>query len=254
MVMLNNNRVSVLVVDDEPNIRLMLQTVLESEGYRVEQAGNGQEAIDKLATRKFDLMLLDLNMPVLDGMGALQKLRDESPDRFPRVIVLTAFGSIATAVRATRLGALDFLEKPASPVEIREAVTAVLNEPQPAREEPTESDTAGGYAQVLDRVRQMLRSDDVGGAESLLIKAADLAEHDAAYFNLLGVIYETRGQWRLAKKMYGKAIRCDKRYEPSQQNMRRIYELYTFGHSKSAVALGDENNSALAALLKETQT
>lgn len=237
----------VLIVDDEKHIRLMLRTILEAEGSLVREAENGREALALIAGGKFDAMILDLNMPVLDGMGVLQELKDHPPHHTPRVMVLTAFGSTSAAVRATRLGALDFLEKPASPDEVRETIAAILREPQPAS--PTvEEDTAGGYEAIMARVRKSLRQSDVASAESLLMKAADLAEHDAAYFNLLGVIYEVRRQWRLAQKFYGKSVRFDRNYEPAQQNLRRVYELYTFGRSKEPVALGDEPAGKLSAL------
>ena len=73
-------------------------------------------------------MILDLSMPVLDGVGVLNELKGVRPDRKPRVIVLTAYGSIPVAVKATRLGAMDFLEKPVAPDEVRESVEAVLAE------------------------------------------------------------------------------------------------------------------------------
>lgn len=245
---------SVLIVDDEKHIRLMLRTILESEGCKITEAANGREALDLIQRTKFDVMVLDLNMGVLDGMSVLQDLKDHPPRHPPRVIVLTAYGSTAAAVRAVRLGALDFLEKPASPVEVRESVAAVLREPQPASEHPFEADTEGGYEAVMKRVRTALRESDIAGAESLLIKAADVAQHDAAYFNLLGVLYETRRQWRLAKKLYGKAMSTDRTYKPAEQNMRRIYELDTFGRSREPVALGDESpapTGALEELLRE---
>jgi hypothetical protein len=73
---------------------------------------------------------------------------------------------------------------------------------------------------------------------------AMVASHDAPSLNLLGVIHEIRGEWKLARKYYGKAIRTDQRFEPAQQNMRRFYELHTFGHSREPVALGDETPAA----------
>jgi DNA-binding response OmpR family regulator len=239
---------SILIVDDEKHIRLMLRTILEAEGCAVSEASNGREALDLIRKKEFAVIVLDLNMPVLDGMGVLHELKNEPPRHLPRVIVLTAYGSTAAAVRATRMGALDFLEKPASPKEVREAVAAVLSEPQPASAHPVEADTEGGYEAVIKRVRTALRESDIAGAESLLMKAADLAQHDAAYFNLLGVLYESRRQWRLAKKFYGKAMRTERKYEPAIQNMRRIYELDTFGRSGEPVALGDENASSASAL------
>ena len=71
---------------------------------------------------------------------------------------------------------------------------------------------------------------------------------DAAYFNLLGVLYEARRERRLARKFYGKAIAADGKYEPAQRNMRRLYELQTFGRSQEPATLGDEKDEWFARL------
>ena len=121
----------ILIVDDESNIRLMLKTTLTSVGYSVEEAVDGREALDAIERRVPEVMILDLSMPRLDGIGVLNELKGMPPERKPRVIVLTAYGSIPVAVKATRLGAMDFIEKPVSPDEVRESVEAVLNEVLP---------------------------------------------------------------------------------------------------------------------------
>jgi DNA-binding response OmpR family regulator len=244
------NAIRILIVDDEINIRLMLRTLLEAEGYSVSEALNGREALDEIERGGFDLILLDLNMPVLDGMSVLEQLNASQAQTKPRVIVLSAYGSVAKAVKATRLGALDFLEKPATPEEIRETVAAVLKEPQPARSESA-TDVETGYAGVLNRIRRAMRVADFATAETLLMKAADLAHQDAPYFNLLGIIYEARHQWRLARKFYGKAMKADRHYKPAEQNMKRLYELNTFGRTKLAVALGDETDGTWSSVLLE---
>jgi DNA-binding response OmpR family regulator len=234
-------RTTILIVDDETNIRLMLRTTLMTEGYHIFEAGDGREALNVIDREMPDLMILDLSMPVLDGMGVLNELKGMRPDKKPRVIVLTAYGSISTAVKATRLGAMDFLEKPISPDEVRESVAAVLAEPLPRPQADSAEDSlSGGYAGVLDRIRKAMRLAKYADAETLLMKAADLAHNDAAYFNLLGILYEARREHRLARKFYGKAIAADKRYEPAQINMRRLYELNTFGRTQQPVTLGDE--------------
>lgn len=231
----------ILIVDDETNIRLMLRAALLTEGYSVEEATNGREGLDAIGVRTPDVMILDLSMPEIDGFGVLGAIQGLRPSKRPKVIVLTAYGSIQAAVKATRLGAIDFLEKPVSPVEVREAIAAALATPVAYPAEADREDLlAGGYEAVLDRARKALRLAKYTDAESLMMKAADLAHHDAAYFNLLGVLYEAQRQWRLAKKFYGKAIAEDKSYEPAQKNMRRIYELERFGKSNEAVTLGDE--------------
>lgn len=238
----NPNRASVLIVDDEPNIRLMLRTALSSEGYVVSEASNGREAIEHVDRERPDLIVLDLSMPQMDGMGVLRALQDLPVKRRPRVIVITAHASVPAAVQAMRLGALDFVEKPVSPDEVRQSVAAALAEDLADETKNTRGGTtaAGGYAGVIDRARQALREAKWAEAESLLMKAADLSEKDATYFNLVGVLAEMQKQWKLARKFYGRAIAADGHHEAAQQNMQRIYELYQFGHSSRPVAMGDE--------------
>jgi DNA-binding response OmpR family regulator len=240
-----NEPARILIVDDETNIRLMLRTALRFHGYEIEEAVDGRGAMTAIERKAPDVMILDLSMPALDGMGVLTELKGLRPDKKPRVIVLTAYGSISAAVKATRLGAVDFLEKPVSPDEVREAVDAALAEPVPAPADVAIHEAAlglpaGGYAGVLDRVRKSLRLSKYADAETLLMKAADLAHRDAAYFNLLGVLYESRREWRLARKFYGKAIDVGGEYEPARKNLRRLQELKQFGKSQEPVALGDE--------------
>ena len=224
---------------------------MESEGYEIEEAADGQEALAAINRRVPDLMVLDLNMPKLDGMAVLEQMKLMAGSARPRVIVLTAYGSIPTAVKATRLGAIDFVEKPVTPAELREVVRSVLLEPE-LESPPVISDISERYREVLGRVRKLLRTADYATAETLLMKAADRnARTTVEYFNLLGVLYEAQQNYRLARKCYGKAIAADKNYQPSQLNMRRIFELERFGHSKQQVVLGDEEEGAEAVEVAE---
>src|SRR5580700_11046857 len=164
---------SILVTDDESGIRLMLRTALESDGYSVSEAANGREALDAIKTHVPDLIVLDLNMPVLDGMAVLEQMKTIAAGVRPRVIVLTAYGSIPAAVKATRLGALDFLEKPITPQDLRQAVKSVLDEPELDVAPEVVVDVPGGYDLVLSRIRKLLRLAEYETAMSLLMKAAD---------------------------------------------------------------------------------
>jgi two-component system nitrogen regulation response regulator NtrX len=103
---------SVLIVDDEQAIRQALAGVLVDEGYEVHLAESGSSAIEKIRSRRPDVVLLDIWMPDLDGIETLKKLRAEFPD--VPVVMMSGHGTIETAVKATKLGAYDFIEKPLS--------------------------------------------------------------------------------------------------------------------------------------------
>jgi len=102
----------VLIVDDEPAIRESLEGVLQDEGYQPATAESGEACLDLLREKSFDVVLLDIWLPGMDGLEVLQTIRElENP---PEVIIISGHGTIETAVRATKLGAFDFLEKPLS--------------------------------------------------------------------------------------------------------------------------------------------
>ncbi|MGZ4835484.1 MAG: sigma-54-dependent transcriptional regulator [Terriglobales bacterium] len=103
---------NILIVDDEPGIRDSLKGVLEDEGYATGMAGSGEVCLQMLDKRPFDVVLLDIWLPGMDGLETLHKIKQA--DNPPEVIMISGHGTIETAVRATKLGAFDFLEKPLS--------------------------------------------------------------------------------------------------------------------------------------------
>jgi len=103
---------TVLIVDDEADIRASLSGVLSDEGLRVLQAEDGAQALDLVQRERPELVLLDIWMPDLDGIQVLRQLKEA--DESPEVVVISGHGNIETAVRATKLGAFDFIEKPFS--------------------------------------------------------------------------------------------------------------------------------------------
>ena len=102
----------ILIVDDEPAIQATLRAVLEDEGYRVSTAGSGEEAVRVVTDEAPDLVFLDIWMPGMDGLETLAELRRARPES--PVVMISGHGTIETAVKATRLGAYDFIEKPLS--------------------------------------------------------------------------------------------------------------------------------------------
>jgi two-component system nitrogen regulation response regulator NtrX len=105
-------RQRVLVVDDETGVRSSLRGVLEDEGYAVDTAGSAEEAFRRLEHRAYDLIILDVWLPEMDGVAALEKIRDRRLDT--AAVMISGHGSIETAVKAIKLGAYDFIEKPLS--------------------------------------------------------------------------------------------------------------------------------------------
>jgi two-component system nitrogen regulation response regulator NtrX len=104
----------ILVVDDEPGIRQSLSGVLEDEGYAVEAVESGEACLAALPGAGFELALLDIWLPGIDGMEVLARIQEIPLDERPVVVMISGHGSIEAAVKATKLGAFDFLEKPLS--------------------------------------------------------------------------------------------------------------------------------------------
>ena len=115
---------NILVVDDEKAARKSLADILRLEGYDVSSAEDGPNALEMLEDQDFDLMLLDIRMPGMDGIEVMQKAIEISPDM--QIIMLTAHGSMESAIDALRYGAHDYLIKPSSPQEILSSVAGAM--------------------------------------------------------------------------------------------------------------------------------
>jgi two-component system nitrogen regulation response regulator NtrX len=150
-------RASVLVVDDESSIRESLRMILEFEGYRVDEAATGSQALVKLSERPPDAVLLDIKMPEMDGLELLRALRERGYD--VPVLMISGHADVATAVEATRRGAYDFFEKPLQRervlVALRNAIESsrLQAENQSLRQEP---DALIGNSILLRRLRETI--------------------------------------------------------------------------------------------------
>src|SRR5579884_300690 len=102
----------VLIVDDEANIRQSLRGVLADENYDSTAVGTGEACLEALAKDAFDAVLLDIWLPGMDGLETLQRIQEIPAEARPAVIMISGHGNIETAVKATKLGAFDFVEKP----------------------------------------------------------------------------------------------------------------------------------------------
>ena len=134
---------SILIVDDEDSLRLSLALILQKENYRVETAASAEEALERLHSHAYDLMVLDLNLPGMSGIGLLLEVHRQSP-QMP-VVILTAYAELESAIQAVRLGARDYLIKPVEPALIVTRVTEILAE----REQPARKKEIMGEIQTL---------------------------------------------------------------------------------------------------------
>lgn len=113
-----------LLVDDDPFILQSISSALEQEDYQVDTAANGKEAIELLEGKKFDLVLTDLVMDPIDGIGVLRSAKEKNSDTM--VIILTGFGDLISAIDALRLDADDYLLKPCEPEELSFRISSCL--------------------------------------------------------------------------------------------------------------------------------
>lgn len=104
------NKGSIHIIDDEPIIHEVLGDLLSSEGYEVEMSSSGEEALEKHTSQNFDLILLDLLMPGLDGLAVLKSLKKIDPNAV--IIIITAYASLESAISAMKIGAFDYIQKP----------------------------------------------------------------------------------------------------------------------------------------------
>jgi len=146
----------ILIVDDEATIRLTLGTLLKRTGYEVTPAENGREAIALLEQQRFDLMLVDLKMPEMDGMQVVAAARQRQADL--AIIVLTGHGSLETAVEGLHQGVFDYLLKTTEPAQVIERVKVGLAARAQQMRQRTLLDVVGSAVQEL-------RGNPAGGSE-----------------------------------------------------------------------------------------
>ena len=209
---------SVLIVDDETNIRRMLRGLLEAEGYRVTEAEDGGAGVERAATEDPDVVLMDLAMPRTDGMTALGRLAERKPE-IP-VVMMSGRATLRDAVEATRLGAFHFIEKPLAP----EAVLATVNgavELRRARARsagPVTPDDIIGGSRAMEAVRERIRQAAPTDARVLITGESGTGKELVA-----GAIHS------LSRRARGPFVRVNSAAIP-----RDLVESEMFGHEKGA--------------------
>jgi DNA-binding response OmpR family regulator len=205
---------SVLIVDDEKNIRLTLAMALEKLNLPVDTAPNGEEALQKLAEKSYALMLLDLRMPGIDGMEVLRRVPALRPE--VKVVIITAWGSIDAAVEAMKLGAVDFLQKPFDAEDVRALVSSLLDQATQERYRGRE------YDNYLELSLKRISKGEFDAARVYAHKAISIDSDRPEAFNLLGGLFEARSNRLEAEKHYRVALALSPSYKPAQKNLDRV--------------------------------
>jgi DNA-binding response OmpR family regulator len=210
-----------LVVDDEKNIRLTISNSLEPLDIPVKTAINGEEALQKLRENQFSLVFLDLKMPGMDGMDVLHRMKEHWPKT--RVIIITAHGTIDSAVEAMKLGAVDFIQKPFSPAEIRDLALLVLER------EALDEGTADDSRAFIELAKRHITDRDFASARENVRKAIAADPGQPESYNLLGALLEIEGDWVEAQKFYRAALDIDPTFKPARANLERTTSWHKFG-------------------------
>ena len=217
----------ILIVDDESNIRLGLNKCLAKEGYYIEEASNGEEALQLIYNKKYDLILMDVQMPELNGFDVLKRIRKFGNST--RVIMMSAFGTVEMAVDSMKIGAVDFLSKPFTISKVRDVVKEVLDKDMNILRVDKD------ISRYIEEARDAIFNKDYDKAKFCLKEALVNDSSSAEIQNLLGVIEEKTGDRQLAQKYYRAALSLDPTYEPADNNLKRTAMFNSFS---SKVDLG----------------
>ncbi|HEX9061497.1 MAG TPA: response regulator [Clostridia bacterium] len=180
-----------LVVDDTKNIRTLLTTCLEVEGFSVKTSNDGKSALELLSNENFDLVFLDIKMPEVSGTEVLKRVREQGI-KTPFVII-TAFATVKNAIECTRMGAVAYLQKPFTSDKVR-SVLAELNSYDNIQ------DDKGKDLKIDSDIEACILSGHLDEALGILKSALSKDPSNAEIYRLFGIVYEKKGEMKLADK------------------------------------------------------
>src|SRR5215468_97619 len=216
---------SVLIIDDESEIRESLQTLLELEGYEVETAATGQQGLHRMGQRTFDLILLDLALPDRNGLDILADLHAQDPSL--SVIMITAYGTVENAVKAMQSGAANFVQKPWDNEKLLADVRAAI-----ARHKAEEENI-----QLKRALKQRYNFEHIIGKSEPMLRIFDLVAQVAATRSTVLIQGESgTGKELIAKALHANSPRRDRPFVPVNTGAvpSELLESTLFGHVKGA--------------------
>ena len=224
----------ILVVDDNASLARGLKTFLESEGHQAELAHTVRQGLAQLSAHNFDLLITDLRLPVGEGLQIMEKARDGSSEPMPEVILMTAFGSVESAVKAMQLGASDYLTKPVSLEEFSFRIKKIeqfrqLGSQKTRLERQCETlAAAAGFNQALE---------DMAGDSPEINEVKQMIRRVAAYPTTVLITGETgvgkevaaKAVHNLSQRLHAPFVRVNCASIPET-----LFESELFGHEKGA--------------------
>jgi DNA-binding NtrC family response regulator len=216
---------TILIIDDEFEIRESLQTLLELEGYTVEVAGDGEDGLSHIAQRPFDLVLLDFALPDRNGLEILRDIRDRAPEL--AVIMITAYGTVENAVNAMQGGAVNFVQKPWQNEKLLADVSAAIGRRRAEEEN----------VQLRRILNKRYRFENIIGKSEPMQKIYDLVQQVAPSRSTVLLNGESgTGKELIAKALHLNSTRKDRPFIPVNTGSMPadLLESTLFGHVKGA--------------------
>lgn len=183
-----------LVVDDTKNIRILLEKTLELEGFSVETASSGSQALDKLKTQSYDLVFLDIKLPEVSGTEVLRKIRREGNNT--PIIIITAYPTVKNAVDCIQLGAITYLQKPFTADRLKNTLKQFNLDVASAPSSITKNERSA----ICEEIRTAFSDADYEKAIDLISSLLSDDPTDARLYKLLAKAYKRLGNNALADK------------------------------------------------------
>ncbi|MBI5550198.1 MAG: sigma-54-dependent Fis family transcriptional regulator [Desulfobacterales bacterium] len=230
---------SILIIDDEENMRHMLASMLKREGYRIETAADGQDGLDKIRAATFDFVLCDIKMPRMDGMAFLKAVQPLAEG--VTIIMMSAYGTIDLAVEAMKLGAYDFISKPFKSDEVRLAIKKAEERDRLKRENLL-------LREQVRRFEERHRFGNLVAKSAAMQKVFELAAKVAQYNTTILIVGESgTGKELVAQAIHQAGPRQARPFVPVNCGSipEALLESELFGYVKGAFTGADRNKKGL---------
>jgi DNA-binding NtrC family response regulator len=215
----------ILIVDDELIMRESLSGWLERDGHDIDTAASGEEALEKMRNTRFDILLLDIKMEGMSGLDVLKAVKENDPD--VEVVMITAYGSISTAIEAMKNGAYDYLLKPFDPSELGVLIEKIIDYQSQARE----------TLFLREAYKERSRFESMLGQSTAMQKIFDLIQDVAPTDSTVLITGETgTGKGLAAKAIHTNSPRCEGPFVVVNCGAfsEHLLESELFGHQKGA--------------------